>query len=188
MSSTRNPTTLHGVQFVQTTLYYTYSWLVLEGTARYAGFTSSSCGGLRPSAKAFLAFWAKKEVFMLFLSTLDRFWCSVITSVTFSRNISYFEIFLKNPKKIQKYLKISKKFQNKKNPKKIQKNWENFKNIYKKKKIIQKPKKNLKMSKKVQKIWKLKKKYIKKSKKKSYWKKKNAVLAAVHTYTTRLAF
>ena len=29
---------------------------VLEGTARYAGFTSSSCGGLLPLAEAFFAF------------------------------------------------------------------------------------------------------------------------------------
>ena len=29
----------------------------LEGTARYAGFTSSSCGGLRPPAEAFFALW-----------------------------------------------------------------------------------------------------------------------------------
>ena len=62
----------------------------LEGTARYAGFTSSSCGGLRPPAKAFFALRAKKELFMLFWLTLGHFWCSVVTSVTFSSNLSNF--------------------------------------------------------------------------------------------------
>ena len=45
---------------------------------------------------------------MLFLLTLGHFWCSVVTSVTLSSNLSNFE---KNPKKIQKIqnsIKISK--------------------------------------------------------------------------------
>ena len=36
-------------------------------TRRYSplcGLTSSSCGGLRPTAETFLALWGKKEVFM----------------------------------------------------------------------------------------------------------------------------
>ena len=61
--------------------------LLLEGTARYAGFTSSSCGGLRPPAGAFFALREKKELFMLFWLTLGYFWCSVVTSVTFSSNV-----------------------------------------------------------------------------------------------------
>ena len=32
MSSTQNPTILHGIQFVQTTMYYTYSGLVLNNS------------------------------------------------------------------------------------------------------------------------------------------------------------
>ena len=63
----------------------------LEGTARYAGFTSSSCGGLLPPAEAFFALRAKKGLFMLFLLTLGLFWCLVVTSVTFSGNLSNFE-------------------------------------------------------------------------------------------------
>ena len=34
----------------------------LEVTARYAGFTSSSCGELRPPAEVFVALWAKKPL------------------------------------------------------------------------------------------------------------------------------
>ena len=64
---------------------------ILEGTARYAGFTSRSCGGLWPPAEAFFALWAKKELFMLFWLTLGHFWCSVVTSVTFSNNLSNYE-------------------------------------------------------------------------------------------------
>ena len=65
--------------------------LTLEGTARYAGFTSSSCGGLLHPAEACFALRAKKEIFMLFWLTLGHVWCSVVTSVTFSSNISNFE-------------------------------------------------------------------------------------------------
>ena len=39
---------------------------ILEGTARYAGFTSSSCGGLRPPAEAFFALRAKKSFLYCF--------------------------------------------------------------------------------------------------------------------------
>ena len=74
----------------------------LEGTARYAGFTSSSCGGLWPPAEAFLALLAKKGPFMLFWLTLGNFWCSVVTSVTFSSPLSNFEKNPKNPKKSKK--------------------------------------------------------------------------------------
>jgi hypothetical protein len=43
-----------------------------KGTRRYGplrGPTSSSCGGLRPSAEAFFALRAKKQLFMLFWPT-----------------------------------------------------------------------------------------------------------------------
>ena len=46
--------------------------------------------------RLFLALWANKELFMLFLLILSNFWCSVVTSVTFSSNLSNFE---KNPRK-----------------------------------------------------------------------------------------
>ena len=61
----------------------------LEGTARYAGPTSSSCEGLRPLAKAFLAFRQKNVVLIL-----GQFCCSVATSVTLSSDLSKFD---KNP-------------------------------------------------------------------------------------------
>ena len=38
---------------------------------------------------------------MLFLLTLGNFWCFVVTSVTFSSNLSNFEKYQKNPKKSQ---------------------------------------------------------------------------------------
>ena len=52
-------------------------YLKLEDTARYAGFL------LAPSGK--------KELFMLFSLILGCFWCSVVTSVTFSSNLKKFE-------------------------------------------------------------------------------------------------
>ena len=63
-------------------------------TRRYSplrGLTSTSCGGLWPSAEGF--FWAKKELLTLFVLMLGHFWCSVVTSVMFSSNLSNFEIF-----------------------------------------------------------------------------------------------
>ena len=81
---------------------YFFSLSKLEGTARYAGFTSRSCGGLPPPAGAFFALRAKIELFMMFWLTLGHFWCSVVTSVTLSSNLSNFE---KNLKKIPKQSK-----------------------------------------------------------------------------------
>ena len=68
-------------------------------TRRYGplrGLTSSSCGGLRPSAEAFFALRAKKELFMLFWPIFGNFWCPVVTVVTFSINLSNFERNQKN--------------------------------------------------------------------------------------------
>ena len=45
--------------------------------------------------------WAKEYVFTLFLLILGHFWCSVVTSVTFSGNLSNFK---NNFKKISKNL------------------------------------------------------------------------------------
>ena len=55
----------------------------LEGTARYAGFTSSPCGGLRPPAEAFFALLAKKKAFYALLAYFRPF-------LVFSRNLSNF--------------------------------------------------------------------------------------------------
>ena len=98
----------------------------LEGTARYAGFTSSSCGGLWPPAEAFFAL-VEKELCMLSWLTLGNFWSSVVTSVTFSSNLSNFQKNPKNPKKFkeskknQTYPKSSTIQKNSKNPRKSKK-------------------------------------------------------------------
>ena len=57
----------------------------IMNTRRYGplrGPTSSSCGGLRPSAEAFFALRAKKELIMLFWPIFGIFWCPVVTLVT----------------------------------------------------------------------------------------------------------
>ena len=72
------------------------------------GLTSSSCGGLWPSTEAFLAVWAKKELFTLFVHILDHFWCSVVTCVMFFSNLNNFE----NSAKISKNPKESKESKN----------------------------------------------------------------------------
>ena len=79
-------------------------WSAKKGTG-----TSSSCGGLRPPPEAFSALRAKKELFMLIWLTLGRFWCSVVTSVTFSSNLSNFDKNPKNPKTTPKNPNKSKK-------------------------------------------------------------------------------
>ena len=64
--------------------------LIRASTRRYSplrGLTYSSCGGLWPTAEAFLALRAKNGTFMLFLLLLGHFWGSVVTSVTFSSNL-----------------------------------------------------------------------------------------------------
>ena len=53
-------------------------------------------------AEAFLALWAKKELVMLFRLTLGNFWCSVVNSVTISRNLNNFEKIKVKIKKIKK--------------------------------------------------------------------------------------
>ena len=78
--------------------YSFYALPPVKRTRRYGplrGPTSSSCGGLRPSAEAFFALWAKKEIIMLFWPSFGHFWCPVVTLVTFSSNLSNFE---RNPK------------------------------------------------------------------------------------------
>ena len=48
----------------------------------------------------------KKELFRLLVLILGNFWCSLVTSITFSSNLSNFE---KNPKKSPKNSKNLKK-------------------------------------------------------------------------------
>ena len=59
-------------------------YLGLEGTARNAGYTFSSCKGLPPLAET----GQKKSFFMFFWLTLGHFCCSGVTPVTFSSNPS----------------------------------------------------------------------------------------------------
>ena len=82
-------------------------------TRRYGplhGPTSSSCIGLRPSAKAFFAFRAKKGLVMLFWLIFGNLWCPVVPLITFSSNLSNSE---RNPKKQKKIQKKIQKFQKK---------------------------------------------------------------------------
>ena len=75
-------------------------------TRRYGplhGPTSSSCGGLRPLAKVFVALPAgKKRAYFAVLPIFGHFWCSLVTLITFSSNLSTFEKNPKSTKKIQK--------------------------------------------------------------------------------------
>ena len=71
---------------------------ISQYTRRYSqlrGPTSSSCGGLRPWL--FLPFGQKIDLIMLFWPNFGNFWCSVVTIVTFSSNLSNFET-KKSPK------------------------------------------------------------------------------------------
>ena len=72
-----------------------------NGTRRYSllsGLFSSSCREVRPSADVFFALQAKKRFFCVFA----HFWCSVVTSVTFSSNHS-------KSQKIHKKIKVNPK-------------------------------------------------------------------------------
>ena len=101
-------------------------------TRRYGpicGPTSSSCGRLQPSAKAFSCTSSNKKNFVFcFDLVVDHFWCSVVTLVTFSSNLSNFQKDPKNPKQIQeipknpKYSKCPKIQENPKNPRKSKTN------------------------------------------------------------------
>ena len=59
-----------------------------------------------------MLFGQKKGLFMLLVLILGHFWCSVVTSVTFTKNFSKFKnnsFFLKKNKKIQKQQKLKDK-------------------------------------------------------------------------------
>ena len=83
------------------------NWLSLN-TRMYSqlrGLTSCSCGGLQPLADVFFCHSAKKRGFNAVCTYFRSFWCSVVTSITFSSNLSIIERNPKNPK-------ISKKVHN----------------------------------------------------------------------------
>ena len=48
------------------------------------------CDGITNALKN-VFFWEQNELFMLFLLILGKFWCSVITSVTFSSELCNFK-------------------------------------------------------------------------------------------------
>ena len=95
----------------------------------------SSCKGVQPR---FLALWSKRRGFHSVCSFLHLFFCSVVTSITFSSNLSNFEnipkrshFFFKWIKKIQKILKSQKSI-------KIQNNLKKCRNLCLKKICIKK--------------------------------------------------
>ena len=93
--------------------YWQYFFCV-QHTRRYGplrGPTSSSCGGLRPSAEAFFALRARNELFMLFWPIYGDFWCPVVTVVTLSGKPKN-QKNIKNGQKIRKSWKISKNLKN----------------------------------------------------------------------------
>ena len=133
--------------------------IVFISTRRYGPLrrhTSSSCGGLQHSGKAFFCPSGKKELFMLFWPIFVIFWCQVVTLVTYSSNHSNFERNPKKPKKSQKKPKKSKNSKNsknqqrpknRKNPKKIQKNKNKIQKFIRKNPKISKMVRNPKISK-----------------------------------------
>ena len=64
---------------------------ILEDTACYAGFLLAPAEGLSLWPRFFFALRAKKEFFMLLKLFKSIFWCLIVTSVTFSNNLSNFE-------------------------------------------------------------------------------------------------
>ena len=89
--------------------------LTLEDTARYAGLLLASAEGF---GRGFFCPSGKKRAFYAVLANFRLFWCSVVTSVTLSSNLSNFEKNPKIPKNPKKSLK---------NPKKNLKNLKNLK-------------------------------------------------------------
>ena len=69
------------------------------GPLRFAGLLLSPAEGFGLWTRLFFALRAKKELIMLCGSILGHFWCPVVTSITFSSNVSNFK---KNPQKPKK--------------------------------------------------------------------------------------
>ena len=111
-------------------------FVYIHCTRRYSPLrwlTVSSCGVLQPLFEGFFALRAKKTFYVFFLLLiLVHFYCSVVTSVTFSNNLSKFE----NDQKLKK--------KSVKNQKKNQKNSKIFKTKSKKVSKIKKIQENLK--------------------------------------------
>ena len=79
--------------------------LELGGTARYPGLLLAPAEGF--------GLWPR--LFTLFVIILGNFWCSVVTSVIFSSNISNFKNKTENLKKSQKIQNLKNSEKNKKN-------------------------------------------------------------------------
>ena len=106
----------HQFLFLETTVDYQLEQLrvsetgelvgqILIVTRRYGllcGPTSSSCRGLWPRLRLNCPL-GKKEPIMLVLPIIGHFWCSVVTLVTFTRNLTN---FFKKSKNIQRSSKI----------------------------------------------------------------------------------
>ena len=69
-----------GKIFIGQIFFYFSKLYLLEGTARYVGFGQGFFGPLD-----------KKQPFMLFLLILGNVWCSAVTSVTLSSDLSNFK-------------------------------------------------------------------------------------------------
>ena len=88
----------------------------LEDTARYAGLLLAPAEGFGFRLRFFRA---KKELIMLFWHIFGKFWCPVVSLVSFSSNLSNFE---RNPRKPKKSKDNFKKFQKNSKTKEIKNN------------------------------------------------------------------
>ena len=103
---------------------------ILDGTVRYAGLPLAPAEGL---GRGIFCPLGKKKLFTLFVLILGLVWCSVVTSIKFSRNLSNFENNPKNSKEIKRIQKLkNKKIKNIKNNFKNPKKKKNYKEIKKK--------------------------------------------------------
>ena len=92
-------------------------------TRRYSPLrvlNSSSCGGVRPPAEAFWTLRAKEKAFYAVFAYFRPFWCSIVTSVSFSSNLIKKILSQKSPQKIPKIFQKTPKISNNKNTKKFQ--------------------------------------------------------------------
>ena len=80
----------------------------LEGAARYAGLLLAPADGFGLQTGLSLALWAQKELFCCFsfFLILGHFWCLVVSSVTFSKNLSNFKKTPANKKKFKQIRRI----------------------------------------------------------------------------------
>ena len=64
---------------------------LLEGTARYAGSLLAPAESYGLWLRICLPFAQKREPLTMFMLILGHFWCSVVTYVMFSSNLSQFK-------------------------------------------------------------------------------------------------